>query len=305
MIDEVLVLTLNKSRRRRDLFVGGMKARGTPVDKIHFVRAKDANDFDKDFSKIAKAAKADGFEYVKYFQGHGDTGVIHQTPAQMAQLWDYVWMLRYITTSGKTCLITWDDRVISVPWKLLDNMVDDLSSIDDFFLFQLRLRGPEEYLNLPKEDFYARRYHYLKLFKAFTDLTEDLQYTEVFATPGLAGYDETIVFSPDGAQWMLDELDKLKDTDAELKKNAYRDIPMPLKVEYCKTINLDNYICWALRKASEKQLKKKKGIYRPRYPGFDFVDDPIPLGSLTGWATRTIENYETANENTENQFLER
>ena len=258
------------------------------------------------FDTIAAVAAEDGFPFVAYFQGHGDTGIIQQSPAQMAQVWSYAQMLRYIAEGDKNVLVTWDDRILTVPFGFLETIVAQLHEEREapFYLFQLRIRGSEEYIRLPKRNYYEDEQIHLWLFQSLTDLSTNINYANTFTLPGLLGYDETIVFSPAGAKWMLECMYALQDIDPDVKKLGYDDIPLSQKHIYNPTINIDNYVCWGLRPFADVAIGENKGLYRPRYPGFDFISDPLALGSLTEWASHKVEEFQYSYHNEDYNFID-
>lgn len=304
-IGKVIALTVGDVKRQWS-YIGRMTARGVPLDSIHFVLGKNPRDFGNDFATVAEAANDDGFPFVRFFQGHGDTGIVKQSPAQMCQVWEFARILRLIANMEENCLLTWDDRTLTVPFLMLDDMVDTMSSSyqDGFYLFQLRLRGCEEYLKLNVESFWESRYIHENLFQGYVNPGKGINYAETFAKLGMHGYDESIVFSPQGANWMLEQMQKIKDIDPDIKKIKYKDVSMSQKPIYCRILNIDNWICWGLPPAIKAALKDDKGIFCPRYPGFDFIEDGIPLGSTTDWASREYELHDRIKMSSNLQYLE-
>lgn len=308
VIGKVLSLTIGSAKRQWS-YIGAMVSKGVPPVIIYFVRGKNAKDFENDYTLIAEAAAEDGFPFVKFFQGHGDTGIIRQTPAQMAQVWEFARILRYIAHQDDLCLLTWDDRTLTVPFLMLDSVVSEQihgkdGYGDNFYFFQLRLRGHPDYLQLPKEPAWETHEVHTELFKAFTSLNKDINYAKVFTKLGMHGYDETIVFSPAGAAWMLEQMHQIEDVDADIKKLSYADVSLSQKPYYSQVINIDNWICWGLKTPVKKAVKDWKGIFRPRYRGFDFVADALSLGSTTGWASDQSVFYDEANAEMRLQYQE-
>ena len=305
MISKVLALSIG-SVKRQGQYTGSMKKMGVSQDNIYFIRGRDPKDYEMDYALIAEAAAKDGFKFVRYFQGHGDTGIVKQTPAQMTQVWEFARILRYIANSDAVCLVTWDDRTLTIPFSMLQSIVAEQIEgyRENFFLFQLRLRGCPEYLNLEKFDFWEERYIHNELFSAFTNLGKDISYAEVFTKLGMHGYDESIVFSPTGAAWMLEQMQSIKDVDPDIKKIKYKDVRIPQKPTYCRTLNIDNYICWGLRDAIKTALKDSKGVFCPRYAGFDFIADDIIAGSDTDWASREYALRNEVNASEHYNYLE-
>ena len=78
---------------------------------------------------------------------------------------------------------------------------------------------------------------------------------------GIKGYDESIVFSPAGAAWMLEKLANANDFHAFL----------------------DNFIGNEMSVLSVEAGKDNKGFYSPTEYGYNFADVYMPLGTLTDW----------------------
>ena len=289
MIEQVIALTIEKAANRRWMYQGIMLEKGIPVEAIHFFRGKSYTEFASDYNRIADAAEKDGFSFVRQFQGYGDTGIVQQHPAQMCQLWNYARILRYIVETQKTTLVTWDDRTLTVPFSMLNVIIEQLKNKDKpFYTFQLRLRGQTEYLQLPEEEDDELNDLHAEQFRAYTSIEHEIDYTYIFTRWGFYGYDETIVFSPKGAEWLLTQLIALDDIDADIKKMPYMDISLKQKPLYNSRLNLDNWLCWGLRPIIDAERKADtKGFYCPRYPGYDFIQDAHAFGSDTYWDSKT------------------
>ena len=223
---------------------------------------------------------------------------MHQHPAQMCQIWSYAQMLRYVIESDQTCLLLWDDRFIGVPFSLLEMIVEDMRQEPDFYAFQLRIRGSKDQIRdktvLTDIDNENSMDIYKQLFSAFV-ATEDrnVNYKKCFTRKGLLGYDESIVWTPQGATWMLQCLNDIVDVEPDIKQLSYFELSDQHIPHYARCINLDNYICWGLRNDADKAIKAGKGIYCPRNIGFNFVDEPLAMGSDTEYLTPHInEEYQ-------------
>ena len=297
MIDRIIALTLEKSQDRRWFFLGAMTARGVPPEKIYFHAGTAAADLDNDYSRIARAADLDGFPFVRNFQGYQNIGIIKQAPAQMAQVWSYAKILSEIAGGNQITLVIWDDRVLTTPYFFLDNLTDQLEDTDvDFLMLQLRLRGEKFYMPhlLPLEE-NERRRKFGALFDVMLDVNNPFTFDSLIQR-GFHGYDETIIFSPKGAEFMLAEMHKTPDVDPDIKKMYYFDINLPQKQVYNSCINIDNWICHYFAPLAFER-SKTDGIYCPLELGFDFVQDMNLHGSLTDWIPddkldETPESYE-------------
>ena len=294
MIDRIITLTLEKSISRQWCFLGAMTARGVPTEKIFFHRGTAASDFNNDYALIAEAADRDGYPFVKNFQGYEHIEIIKQSPPQMAQVWSYAKILDIIASGDETVLVTWDDRVVATPFFFLETLIAQLIEAGDFMMFQLRLRGEAFYMKLTELPESERSIKFGSLFRAFLDPNDPFTF-DSFTRRGFHGYDETIVFSPAGAAFMLNELRNTSDIDPDIKKMHYFDLNMPQKQVYNRCINIDNWICHYFAPLANKQ-SKTHGIYCPLELGFDFINDYNLHGSLTDWIpTSKKDQYAESN----------
>ena len=294
MIDKIIALTLEKSISRQWFYLAAMIMRGVPLEKIFFHRGTAARDFNNDYALIAEAADRDGYPFVKNFQGYEHIEIIKQSPPQMAQVWSYAKILDMIANGDETALVTWDDRILAMPFFYIDALISLLIEEDDFMMFQLRLRGETFYMNLLELPESEREDKFGSIFQAFIEPNEPLNLTS-FTRRGFHGYDETIVFSPEGAAFMLNELRDTPDIDPDIKKMHYFDLNLPQKQVYNRCINIDNWICHYFAPLANKQ-SKTHGIYCPLELGFDFVSDFNLHGSLTNWIpTEKKDQYAESN----------
>ncbi len=310
MIDRVIALTIDKRIYRCWAFLGYNLARGVPLEKICFWRGQTPLAFSNEYEKIADAAEADGFPFIRKFQGYNNLKVIKQHPAQMCQVWSYAEMLRYVVKSQETCLLLWDDRFLATPFSLINVIAEQMqASEEDFYLFQLRIRGgPKEIRDkrvwtAPEDSESIEVYQ--EMFDAFTASSDvHIDYKKAFTRPGLLGYDESIVWTPKGAQWMLDCLHALEDVPSDIKQHSYFELSDAHLPEFAPCINIDNYICWGLRPHADLEIESGKGLYCPRNIGFNFIDEPLALGSDTNFLTEYVhERYQFYKNETDLQFL--
>lgn len=298
---KVIALTIEKAVNRCWFYLGGMIKSGVPEEMIAFYRGRTAVEFGEDYDLIAAAAEADGFPFVRYFQGYGDLGIIKQDPAQMCQVWSYADILRTIAEGDENVLVTWDDRILTVPYFFLCDIVNSLEKLEQpFYFFQLRLRGEIDYLRLPEIPLEIG--DYMAFFRAITDPTFAPDYVSMLVQRGFFGYDESIIFSPAGAAWMLQKMREMEAVEDDIKKIRYMDVPLNQKPYYCSNINIDNWICWGLRQETDKAAKDF-GIYCPRYQGYDFISDPVPMGSYTNWATERIPHFKDIVQKTKLRYI--
>lgn len=308
MIQKIIALTLERSVARQWIYFARQTAMGIDPEIIYFFRGVDDKRYEN-VHEIGAAATADGYPVVAQFQGYRDNTVINQSPAQMAQIWNWLKILKHIAEQDKLTLVSWDDRYISVPFPFLQLIVDSLVEDPDFYAFQLRLRGIETCIRLPPPADDSEAYPNVvkrnrDLFKAFTNQHHQPDFLDLFVRRGFYGYDETIVFSPRGAKWMYDIMMDLEDIDPDIKKMDHVDMQAPQFETYLSRLNIDSYLCWDFRKHAVTALEDGIGLYCPRYPGYDFIEDSIPLGSLTEWAAEERPDYAIHNKTTELQYIE-
>lgn len=303
MIDKIIALTIPKRINRCWLFTGYNLAKGVPLEKISFWRGEVPITYGDSFNRIADAAEDDGFPFIRYFQGYENITVLKQSPAQMCQLWGYVQILRYIKESGETCLIIWDDRFIATPFSLLDTICQEMEDAGDFYLFQLRLRGEngKDFIMKESIDIHIQQ----EMFDAYIASGDmPISYRKCFTKRGMYGFDETIIFTPKGANWLLDQFFNIEDVDPDLKKHNYFDLLPEHLPLYMKCVNIDSFLNYGLRLNIKKAMEEKKGIYCPRSQGYNFVNEPIAMGSDTGFLTEFVSGeYHYYAEETKLQFL--
>lgn len=250
-IDRHLILTLNRSGERQRSVLGASTALQTPTDKISFVRGHDNKDYNDDIDAIVEAAEADGFPYVRQFaQGHKNE-YIAQSVSGACQVWNYSRILRHIASGTETCMVSWDDRCLTLPFPFMDSITEELQSrSEEFYLFQLRIRFGDAHYNWPdngrmimqypnflSESEYERSIGLMqedweafnktlneKWAYDFEQFTESHYYGgEMSLSPdayvgrhiqrNMIGLEENIIFSPKGAAWMLLEAMQMRELD--------------------------------------------------------------------------------------------
>lgn len=315
-MDKIIALTIPKRVNRCWTFLGYNMARGVPPEKITYWLGETPIAYRNDYTAIADAAEADGFAFVRCFQGYDNIKAIRQHPAQMCQLWSYAQMLRYVVESGETCLFLWDDRFIGVPYGLLETITDTMAEAGEFYLFQLRLRGLASEPDLQKKRTADSKNAsensesidvYRDMFNAFASTMDmPVDYKACYTQKGLHGYDESIVWTPDGAAWALECLNKLQDVPPDIKKLSYFELSEAHLPYYARCINLDNFLHFHLSAEAKTVIQAGGGIYCPRKIGFNFIDEPLALGSDTEYLTEhTQEFYHAYANETDLIFLNR
>ena len=141
-IDRHVLLTTDGSFDRQWSVFGGVTVMDTPVATIDFIKGVDRLDYHNDMVLVANFGASDGFPFLHHFAKGIRTKYLQQSAGGVALIWNYARILRHIVNSGETILVTWDDRVITVPFEILDAVTEELQNRDDpFYLWQLRIRG--------------------------------------------------------------------------------------------------------------------------------------------------------------------
>lgn len=266
MIEEVIVLTLEHCIERHWAWLSASKLRGIPEDNISYVKGHFGEDYG-DMQEIADAAARDGFGFVEEYALGTVTEYTQQTPGSVSQIWNYARILRYIIESGKICLVIVDDKMITVQYGVLFMIVNELvnQSEKDFYLFQLRQRGDLNELEFKEKDRHEMSVFSHDIFNAIFN-NEIYSYKNFFVKQGISGYEETMVISPAGAKWILDNLHNAGDF----------------------YIFYDHFIQHCL---SVEAKNNNNGIYCPAEAGYCFVNEIMPMGTTTNWAPKDSHHY--------------
>ena len=312
-IDKHLILTLDRSKNRQYSVFGGATAMQTPPDKIRFVKGHDDKGFDGDMNTIADEAEVDGFEFVRQFAGGLENKWIKQSPSGVCQAWNFCRILRYIAMGSETCIITWDDRILTLPFPFVDKVTSELQKREEeFYMWQLRIRfgndrdmleverihllHPElipdkvEYEKLIGDrDVCQREFikEYDKRFQIFLDghyknsivMTNTKEYVETYLIKDKIGYDESLVISPKGAAWLLIQAINMKELDPDNDPNEEVTWENALNRRSC----FDAWISFDLNEPSKKAIADGKGIYCPKRMEYKYVHDWLPMGSDVEW----------------------
>ena len=222
-------MTLPRSVRRHHMMFGNLLSMRVPEDKIKFVVGKDGNDYDN-MQAVADAAKDDGYPFLEQFGVGMEGAYVKQSKGNMALFWGWAKTLKYISESGKICLLSWDDRFLMIPFPILEKIVYELyAGKPIFYAFQLRLRSPREHLELL--GYSQMRPRDVDEITVEANLLDDEShkdlfygtiygtvhsYYDLFLKKGLLGYDETMVLSPDGAKWLLKQMLTMAELKDEL-----------------------------------------------------------------------------------------
>lgn len=269
VLDAVIVLTLRRSIDRQEAFLGAalQPLCGMPYELIKFFIGIDGKDYEDDMTAVANAAVADGFGFVEEYALGTTTEFVQQTAGSVAQLWGFARILRHIVETQQTALVVWDDKTLKVPFGFFLDVLAMLTAEEKkFYIWQLTLRGTPKDIQLPDQDAVARRIQSQAIFSALFSHTIESP-LDFLIIEGLRGYDESMVFSPAGAEWMLKRLETATEFHTFL----------------------DHFICHEL--AALTHNDPKKGFYAPAEYGFNFVDVLRPMGTLTNWAPKDSEHF--------------
>ena len=283
-IDTIMVLTIERAVNRHWALLGTavQPLCGVPEELIHFYNGPDGRDYQNDMELAAAAAAADGFPWVEEYSIGLKTDYVQQTAALTCQIWSYAQILRYLVKTGQTGLIIWDDKTLKVPFTFFCDVLSMLKDAEKaFYMWQLTLRGHPEEIKLRDLDTYQRIKQSELTFNSVVkgDMTIPMNF---LIEEGIKGYDESIVFSPAGAAWMLEKLANANDFHAFL----------------------DNFICNEMSGLSVEAGKDNKGFYSPTEYGYNFADVYMPLGTLTDWAHEESIHFGSSRESIGPRYID-
>ena len=321
-IDKHLVLTLERSQHRQWAMLGGSVAMQTPVDAIHFVMGHDNKDYDDDMERVATAAEDDGYPYAHYFAKGLSDGLISQSASGVCQVWNFSRVLRHIALGTEICLVTWDDRLLTLPFPWIDTITSELQNREEeFYLWQLRIRvgdgydltpdnrricecypklvnGGEvkEYLDLMERDWdifsetlnekWALDFQDFRKNHFNNSLPTPKKYVNRYLQKNRLGYDESMVISPKGAAWLLLQALNMEDLGDDEIESVY---PYPKNFDYWDTVihKRNTFDCWMIQELDKPvadAIADNKGIYCPKEIGYRYIHDWLPMGSDCDWA---------------------
>lgn len=280
MIDKILVLTLRRCTERHWSWLGASRMRDVPTEIVGFVDGHDGQNYD-DMESVALAAAADGFDFVEEYALGTVTEFVQQTPASVSQVWNYARILRHIAENQHCCLILNDDKMLTINFHILNMMVEELRQIEgeEFFLLQLRHRGDLNEMDFFEKDRFQQATISKQVFDAIFHHVIP-SYTDFFLKKGLMGYEESMVISPAGANWILRTLENADDF----------------------YIFYDHFIHKKLTVEAGIASANSKGVWTPAENGYRFVDEIMPMGTTTDWAPEGSHHYKEAHQKTEIQW---
>ena len=283
MIDKVLVLSLERCVDRQYAFLGASQMRDIPLASIRFVKAHDDEGY-TDMGAVATAAAADGFGFVEEYAIGTVTEHVQQTKASVCQVWNYGRILRHIAERDDVCLLIHDDQMIDVSFNILNIIVNELLDVEgeEFYAFQLSLRGdineiaPDQGQGIFDIDIVSQQLFGAIFYQAIPS------YRDFFLKKGCAGYDETMVLSPEGARWILRCLENAADF----------------------YIFYDHFLCKNLTLESAVANQNGKGIYCPKFTGYAFVRQIMAMQTTTDFAPAGTHHYAESQKHTEIEWEE-
>ena len=243
-IDKHLILTLERSKNRQRTVLGGSVAMQTPIEKIRFIKGHDNKEFGDSINRIAMESDRDGFPNVKHFARGVENHIFGQSPSGACQAWNYCRILRHIAMGDEVCMVTWDDRILTLPFPIVNTIIDELQSRkEEFYLFQLRVRIGDVYQDNERickvyPQLIENTYEYIELIERDRGMFDELlnerwidefdgfmkshysgvsvidspkEYVEKYIQKNRLGFDESLVLSPQGAAWLLLEAINIKE----------------------------------------------------------------------------------------------
>ena len=291
-IDRYIILTIPSSIKRQWASLAGAVATGVPEDMVSFFKGEDARDYGLNMSYVAQSASEDGYPFFYQFAVGLESAYIKQSAGNVALFWGWARVLEWIADSSETCLLIWDDRIPNIEFNHIDNLCREMKAAGNFYIAQLRIRS--DWANLQAlgrpeykfEDPYVEEQIFKHAMKNFSG-----KYLDTFFQSGLLGYDETMILSPVGANWLLQQMKLMEIVDihkdfefSETKElGIYETDLNPLERA---RLNNDNWLCWdpKFREATQEAIESKRGIYTPKKIGYKFVQEFLNFDSDVAWS---------------------
>ena len=181
MIEQILYINLDSRPDRKEEFCRVMESINGPLPIMKRFQAHDGRDYENR-DAIVEAASADGFRFFDQSWFGGKRG-------SLAYIWSYFTCLRMCVTSKKTTLILFDDRPLGLPVSKVNEILQKIDENEKhpFRILQLNWFNP------------------LDLDQSVSNRVP-LSYLEDYCS-GFSGHgDQRNIYSPEGAQWMLDAM---------------------------------------------------------------------------------------------------
>lgn len=261
----VYVLHVLASNNRRWAFMGSASMQQIPEDVIYFAVSPNLSKFDNNINVVAQAASNDGFPYLKRYGRGAKNMYVQQSASSMGQIWNYCRIFRHIIQTGVSALVIHDDRMISINWDSFNIVINELESKGDFKIFQTRQRhgqpiGIKEQLEILSQHTF--------------DKDDPLNYV----TSGINGYEEGMVISPLGAEFILNALE-----------NNIGDYYF-----------FDDFVHTKL----SKLCTDISGVYTTTKDEFCFIREYLEFPSLTDWAHNNSPYFNDSQKATNINFLD-
>ena len=290
-IDKYIMVTMPSSIKRQWAALGGSVAKGVPENDVIYFEGRDARDYGSNLSYVAQAAAEDGYPFLEQFAVGLKSEYIQQSAGNVALFWNWARVLKRIAESAETCMVIWDDRIPNVEYRHLKKLCRQMKARGNFYIAQLRLRADWAALHaLGRPEYkFENVYADSQVFENSIDSFHG-NYIDAYFQPGLLGYDETMILSPAGASWLLNQMLTMKVIDVRgfvfketAEKAIYETDPQP---QERARLNNDNYLCWdpQLKEAVKIALSNKRGIYTPKRIGYAFVQEHLNFDSDVNWS---------------------
>ena len=322
-IDKYIIMTISRSIKRQWASLGGNIRAGIPYERIHFSFGEDAQNYGNDMKRVADAAADDGYPFLRQFALGLESTYVKQSAGNVALFWNWAKVLKWISQSGETCAILWDDRILDIEHEILERFIYTLRSRDEeFYILQLRLRGNSQHLSSVNHPAYpiSAESNLNQLGTQFERMDTEIEsdrrlfkgaiqgpswtYFDTFLTHGIWGWDESMVLSPAGAKWLLSMMQETKDISeflktfdtSQLESHTGFSLATNLHPCYRSRMNNDNWLYCAphLREGIKNAIADGKGLYSPRKIGYEFVNEPLNLITDVHWNTATWANPDIA-----------
>ena len=226
---------------------------------------------------------------------------VKQSAGNVALFWNWIRVLEWIAESGETCLLTWDDRCLTVPFDILEDVVAELyTRPETFYGFQLRLRAKWSHLNAVGRLEFSEDNDVEgeSLFFRHSMRSATRNYFPGCLEKGLLGFDESMVLSPRGAQWLWEQMVGMEDLTEELIGFTFDEqqedllTAENLQARQRSRLNNDNWLWWGNMEAIATAIKENKGFYHPRRIGYAFIEDWMPLGTNVHWKVEKLKDWD-------------
>lgn len=208
MIDNVVMLTLEKTDRRTWIGTGGLLACGVPFNRILYHVGEDGKDYSGTV-EVLEAAVKDGFP--KFQECLDDGSYMDLKPTIAAQFWSYMQICRESIEKNKIFLWIQDDMSLIYSFQLYMDLCDRLYERECFLFCLLSWWVSLDWTN-PYSDGKDGFYRGLKcLFRpegnylvSDRSSVPDMLDKIPFFNGVLGGCDAAVIVTPVGAKWLIE-----------------------------------------------------------------------------------------------------